>query len=193
MTTSCVPGFDQLTRWSGQACALWSARTADEKRQWVENYFQAHGLFANHASIGTLIAEMDASCPVSPAGSLYDGLNEGFDAGNQDGSNQPSEGERILTDRNFNQTLSTGINAIANATLGIVQSNNRTNYGYPNNNPVGGFGGLGGYPQGSGVVGGFNSPYGYGAGAISWTPIIIGGVITVGLGVFVMTMSNRRS
>jgi hypothetical protein len=193
MTTSCVPGFDQLTRWSGQACALWSGRTFDEKWQWVQNYFRDHGLMANNASIAALVAQMDASCPVSPAGSLYDGLNDN-EAWNDANSNQTSEGERIATDRNFNQTLQTGINAFGNTILGIVQSNNKQTPTFPNNNPVGGFGGLGGFPPGgSGVSGGFNSPYGYGGGAISWTPIIIGGVIVAGLAVLVLTMSNRRS
>lgn len=192
MSSSCVPGFDQLTRWSGQACALWSRCTPEEKRQWVQNSFQANGQTANSASIATIIAQMDASCSVAPAGIASSETIDQFN--DASGDNQPSDAVQVLTNANFDRALSTGINAIGNTTLGIVQSNNRTNYGYPNNNPVGGFGGLGGFPQGgSGIYGGFNSPYGRGIGTISWTPIIIGVVIVGGLGVLVMTMSNRRS
>ncbi len=190
--SSCVPGFEQLTRWSGQACALWGTRAPEEKRQWVQNYFQAHGFLANDAYVATLVSQMDASCSIAPAGSLYDGLNEGFGGDSQDNSNQPSEGYLIATDPNFNRTVQTGINAIGNTTLGIVQSNNRTNYGYPNNNAIGT---LGGYPTGTqnGIYGGVNSRGVAGFGSISWTPIIIGGVIVLGLGAFLIAMSNRRS
>jgi hypothetical protein len=195
MTTSCVPGFDQLTQWSGQACALWSGRTREEKRQWVHNFFRAYGLFANDASVGSLIAQMDAHCggASAPAGSVGDALY-GYDWEGQPMQSQQqrdSDEVRVLTNPDFNRTLQTGLHEISNTVVGAFNSSNRTPYGYAPNSL-----GIGGYPTGyqpQGIYGGFNSPFGYGFGQINWTPILIGGVIVVGLGVFLVTMSKSNS
>jgi hypothetical protein len=193
--TSCVPGFDALAHWSGQACALWPTRTPAEKQQWVLNYLQAHGRMANQVTITSLIQTMDIRCSrARPAGLSYDTIGAAVDEANQGDSNQPSEGERIATDRNVNQTLQTGINAIANTTLGIFQADKGRSSSNPGigGNPLGFGGGLQGLGQ-SGVSGGFNSPYGYGGGAISWTPILVGGVIVVGLIMLVVSTQRRAT
>jgi hypothetical protein len=172
---SCVTDPESLARWSGQACAAWPGRTPEEKRQWVRGYFQAHGMHANDVSVGALVSQMNARCSARPAGVAL-------------APTTTTDIERILTSPSFNQTLQTALHEIGTTTSAGINSANRTNTYAPNTGYPGG-----GYSPQSGIYGGFNAPgAGYGSGAISWTPIIIGGAIAVAL-VLVVASSQRRA
>lgn len=218
MVTSaiCVPSFEGLILWSGNNCSQWSVRTAAEKLQWVVNYFGTHGIVVNEAAVRPITQQMDAYCgSFAPAGAVDDivatfrdsnGVEHRLTQGMLDRLNaengmnlNPNDPNwnTILTSPNFTHLLEQAFGVVGATIVGVTNSANKTNYGYPAN--YGGLGSYGGYGSpgglGGGIYGGFDSSYGFGYGQANWTPILIGGavVVAIGVGLFLMNQKNKSS
>jgi len=189
------PTIEGLLVWSGPNCSQWRLRSYAEKQMWIRNYYWIYSLVPDDATVHNWIMNMDLRCKIGimPAGDVYTGLDEGFSAGlnssSDTSSNSSSDNSGIdWTNPNIQKTFQTGINAIAQAAIGITNSANKTNYGYPGSlfNPTS----IPRSPTG-GIYGGFNTPFGYGYGASTFTPfLIIGGLVIVG-GIVLLSGSRK--